>query len=194
LEDLKMAYRKFDDAPASADGAVRKLYKALPDDAIRRALQGVLNRVINGGAAGTATTSFEMGLGTGGTCGVKLSNSITCLINGRYGTIQTQDNVRLPTGIQGSGTWVKYLICGKHGTAATIVAGNEGSDSTSAKLPSLPDGYCPVGYLEYNTTSGAYNRFGGGTAGGYNVVSGNAAATCGTVVGWYNLVHMPYTE
>lgn len=105
-----------------------------------------------------------------------------------------QDNLYLPDGTQGSNTWVKYLVAAKFGTAATVVAGNEGASATAAKLPDCPNGYVAVGYLEYNTTSGKYIRFGGGTAGGYNVLSGNTGATCGTVSEWVNLLHMPLDE
>jgi hypothetical protein len=189
-----MAYRRFDDAPASADGAVRKLYKVFPDDAIRRALQSISNRVLSG-TGGTSGTGLESSPGTGGTCGVKLPFPLIMTINGRIGTAAAMDNIRLPNGTQGSGTWVKYLIATKFGAnQGTCLAGNEGASSTAARLPSLPDGYCAVGYMEYNTTSGAFNRFGGGTAGAYNVVSGNAAATCGTVSAWVSLLNMPYDE
>lgn len=190
-----MAYKKFDDPSAAVSQASRKVYDSFWNDAQRRAIQSICNRVVGPvGGAGTASTTIQISLGTGSTCGVKIPNMVTCVINGRWGTIQSQDNIYLPKGTQGSNTWVKYLISGKHGTAGTVTAGNEGTSSTAARLPSCPDGHVAIGYLEYNTTSGKFIRFGGGTANSYNVVSGNVAATCGTVSDWEDLMHMPYDE
>jgi len=189
-----MAYRKFDDPATSRHNDEGKLYPSFPKDAYRRALQGVLNRVLWGGTGGTHGTSLETALGTGATCGINIPLNRYICINGRTGTAAAQDNLRLPDGTQGSGKWVKYLVSVGFGTSGTVTAGNEGASSTAARLPNCPNGKVAVGYLEYNTTSGAYNRYGGGTAGGYNVLSGNIAATCGTVVSWNSLIHMPYDE
>jgi hypothetical protein len=143
-----------------------------------------------GGTAGIGAAWFT----TGGTAGIKLNSALVLSINGRVGTAIAQDNLYLPKGTQAANTWVKYLIAAKFGTTGTIVAGNEGASSTAARLPSCPDGYVALGYVEYNTTSGKYIRFGGGTAGGYNVISGNAAATCGTSCGTAYFLNMPYDE
>jgi hypothetical protein len=114
-----MAYKKFDDAPASADSAVRKLYKAFPDDAIRRALQSVLNRVVFGGQAGTATSTYASGLGTGGTCGVKLMPRTTFVSRtgrrdpGRGLNISFAGSMVVPTGL----LWLvmKVRLLRRHG-------------------------------------------------------------------------------
>lgn len=192
-----MGYRKFDDAPLSRANESRKTYPALPNEAIRRALQGVLNRVVSG-TGGTMGGTAGIGaawLGTGSTAGVKLNTALAITINGRYGTAVAQDNIYLPPGTQSKSTYVKYLVSVGFGTKGTITAGNEGTSSTAAKLPDCPDGMVAVGYVEYATgTSGAYVRYGGGTAGGYNILSGKTAGTEGTVNAWEQLLHMPIEE
>ncbi len=189
-----MAYKKFDDPVVSVEDAPDKVYNAFPMESIRRAIQSITNRVIAGTSGTTGGTSFNAGIGTGGTAGLKLAFDVTLAINGQMGTMAAQDNIFLPAGTQSSNTWVKYLVAAKFGTGATCVAGNEGASSTAAKLPNCPDGMVAVGYCEYNTTSGKYIRFGGGTAGGNNVLSGNTNATCGTVSVMKNLLHMPFSE
>jgi len=192
-----MAYRKFDDPALSRDNAPRKIYPAMPWESFRRAIQSITNRVVsgtNGTMGGTAGIGAAW-LGTGGTAGLKLLTGLALAINGRYGTSYAQDNLYLPTGTQSKSTYVKYLVAAKFGTNATVFAGNEGTSSTTALLPDCPDGYVAVGYMEYATgTAGAFIRFGGGTAGGANVISGNVAATCGTVNAWGYLLHMPFDE
>jgi hypothetical protein len=189
-----MAYKKFDDPGAAVSQAPQKVGDAFLNDALRRAIQSVVNRVISG-TSGTYGTGAISTIGTGGTAGAKLSYDLIASINGRIGTITGQDNLFLPKGTQAKSTYVKYLIAAKHGTGATVYAGNEGATSTAARLPACPDGYVAVGYMEYVTgTAGAYIRFGGGTANSYNVLSGNTAGTCGTVGTWVSLCHMPYSE
>lgn len=192
-----MAYKKFDDPAASGDASARKLYGSFPNDALRRAIQSITNRIISGtgGTMGGTAGLANDWIGTGGTSGIVFNNRLILSINGRLGTAASHDNINLPKGTQGSGTWVKYLVAAKFGgTACTIVAGNEGASSTAARLPDCPDGMVAIGYMEYNTTSGKFIRFGGGTANSYNVLSGNVAATCGTLCGTCCLLHMPYDE
>lgn len=192
-----MAYKKFDDPSAGVSQASRKVYEAFWNDAQRRAIQSITNRVISGtgGTIGGTAGLAENWLSTGGTSGISFNTRLQISINGRMGTAASHDNILLPKGTQGSGTWVKYLVSAKFGgTACTITAGNEGASSTAARLPSCPDGQVAIGYMEYNTTSGKFIRFGGGTANSYNVLSGNIAATCGTLCGTSNLLHMPYDE
>lgn len=190
-----MAYRKFDDPALDVSNDARKVYPVFPNEALRRAVQSITNRVIAGTSGTTGGTSFNAGLGTGSTAGIKIAYGLTLSINGRMGTMSAQDNIYLPPGTQSKSTYVKYLVAAKFGAGGTVVAGNEGATATAARLPDCPSGYCAVGYLEYATgTAGAYIRYGGGTAGGYNVLSGNVAATCGTVSEWVNLLHMPYDE
>ncbi len=186
--------RKFDDPALSGEDNARRVYEAFYNDAFRRALQSMSNQIVAGTSGTSGGTTFNAGLGTGATCGVKIAFGATLCINGRMGTMAPHDNIYLPNGTQSSNTWVKYLVAARFGTRGTVVAGNEGASSTAARLPDCPDGYVAVGYMEYNTTSGAFGRLGGGTAGAQNVVSGNVAATCGTVVEFVNLMHMPLTE
>lgn len=195
-----MSYSKFDDPPLKrANDARKTVDSVIPQEAVRRALQSVLNRVI-GGTGGTgdgmaAGTAAVAGLGTGSTCGIKIANPLLILVNGRFGTAAAQDNLYLPDGSQSKSTYVKYLVAVREGTRGTVILGNESTAATSALLPDCPDGYVCVGYMEYATgTAGAFKRLGGGTAGAQNVLSGNGAATCGTVNAWQNLVHMPLSE
>ena len=194
-----MSYAKFDDAPASRANESRKLDANNPWEAVRRGLQGVLNRVVAGtGGTGNGIgmgTAAQAGLGTGATCGVQIANPLLILVNGKFGTSAAQNNMRLPDGTQAKSTVVKYGVFVKDGTYGTCLAGNESGSAGGAKLPDCPDGYVCVGYMQYTTdTAGAFKRLGGGTDGCYNVISGNAAGTCGTVSAWQHLVHMPMSE
>lgn len=187
-----MAYKKFDDAPASASDTYRTLFEANFNAAMRRAVQSVANRVLTG-TGGTSGTGMESRPAIGDQAGVKLPFPLIMTINGYVGTAAAQDNILLPKGTQGSNTWVKYLIAAKFGTAATLVAGNEGASSTAAKLADLPDGYVGVGYMEYNTTSGKLLRWGAGTAGSCSKVSLFYPATNGTA-SFVSLLHMPMDQ
>jgi hypothetical protein len=190
-----MSYAKFDDSSKKTSQSARKINEATWEEDMRRALQGVLNRVL-WGTGGTSGTSVGVVLGTGSTCGIKLPYPMILLINGRIGTAAAQDNIYLPSGTQTAATYVKYLVSVGFGTKGTVTAGNEGTGSTTALLPDCPDGMVAIGYVEYaaNGTRG-YIRIGGGTAGNsQNVLSGNAGGTCGTVNAWVDLVHMPLGE
>jgi hypothetical protein len=187
--------KKFDAADISVSDAPKKVYQAIWNDATRRAIQSITNRVLHTGQAGTATSTYFGFVGTGSTCGAQIIAAMTVAINGRVGTAYARDNMRMPDGTQAVNTWVKYLISTGFGTSGTITMGNEGASSTAARLPNLPDGHVAIGYMEYNTTSGAYGRLGGGTAGAYNILGfgGVAPSTCGTHA-FTHLVHMPYDE
>lgn len=189
-----MAYRKFDDPAKSRHNDEGKVDPNFPKEGWRKALHGVLNRVIYASQAGTSTSTFDGWVTTGGTAGMALGQTLAIIINGRYGSCAAMTNVYLPHGTQGSNTWVKYLLSSGFGTSGTVTAGNEGASSTAARLPNCPDGHVALGYLEYNTTSGPFTRFGGGTAGAQNVMSGNVAATCGTIGTAITFMHMPMDE
>jgi hypothetical protein len=196
-----MAYAKFDDPTRAVSQAPRKIGDAMPWESFRRAIQSITNRVISG-TGGTLGGTAGIGAGwltTGGTCGLDFTTHLILCVNGMVGTAASHGNIQLPKGTQSKSTYVKYLvaarICSTAGTACQCIAGNEGATSTAAYLPDCPDGYVAIGYMEYVTgTAGAFIRFGGGTAGGANVISGNAGATCGTVGTIRCLVHMPYSE
>jgi hypothetical protein len=187
-----MSYRKFDDPLKSRDEAPRKVYNAVQHEALRRALASVLNRIISGNitTAGTSAAAIASSLcatcGTGETGGVGASAAVAVLINGRAGTRSAAGSFWLPAGTQGSGTYVKYLICGGFGSSGTCLAGNESTSSTGAYLPDCPEGYVALGYMQYyaNATCG-WNR-------GANVCSGSSGSA-GTAT-FVNLVHMPFFE
>ena len=193
-----MAYKKFDDpVNTNINTGAKKIFPEFPKDSWRRALAGVFNRVISGsaGTGGTAIQSMLSNIGTGGTCGVKIVGDWLVLINGQLGTVAGQTNIYMPAGTQSANTYVKYLIAAKFGTNGTVFAGNEGTGSTAAYLPDLPNGYVAMGYVEYaaNATA-AFGRVGGGTSNSQNILSGKTAGTDGTINAWVSLMHMPYDE
>jgi hypothetical protein len=181
-----MGYRKFDDPSKAVSQSEKKVYEAIMEEAIRKGLQSIANRVISG-TAGTSGTGGFSSLGTGGTGGVRIPNDLIVVINGRYGTIAAQNNIEMPAGTQGAGTVVKYLISGGFGTQGTVTAGNEGASSTAALLPDLPDNHVALGYVQYtaNSTAGFIRQ--------YRVLTGGAAATAGTAA-FVDLNHMPLFE
>ncbi len=190
---FKYGTTKFDAASEKVDQAARKVYGAFPQEAVRRALQGIANRVI-GTTAGTASSSgylLQAGCGTGSTAGVNVANTLVVLVNGAYSTCIAQDNLKLPDGSQGSNTVAKYLICTKAGTSATCVGPGNVIDkgdydtaalaAVAAKLPDLPDGYCALGYVTLNApAASAITYRGHGTIGSQGTTS------------FTDLVCMPY--
>jgi len=189
---FKYVGKKFDDADPKVDQAGRKVYGAFPFEAIRRAVQGIANRVI-GTTSGTASSSGYLklaGCGTGGT-GVAIANTVVVLINGQYSTCIAQDPLTLPDGSQGSNTVAKYLICTSTGTSATCIGPGNVVDkgdyasatlaAAAAKLPDLPDGYCALGYVTLNApAASAITYRGHGTIGSQGTTS------------FTDLVCMPY--
>ena len=183
-----MAYKKFDDPTAAVDQSPRKVYDAFPVEVVRRALQGVLNRVVGGGAGGEGTAlvaNLCASCGTGGdnaSAGLGVGNTLYVIVNGVYGTRGTAGNYTLPAGTQGANTFVKYLISGPiNSTAGTVSMGNEGATEAKAKLPDCPDGHVALGYMLFATTAGtAWNR-------GTNCVVGGIGTAS-----YVNLLHMPY--
>ena len=182
-----MAYDKFDDPVESVSQKSGNAYEAFPNEAVRKALMGISNRVL-GGTSGTGQVPTLAECGTGATGGVQITNVVACIINGRLGTITAQENLELPAGTQAAATYVKYLISSGFGSSGTVTAGNEGADSTSAHLPDLPDGHCALGYVEYQANgTRAFIRDNA-------VLSGVAAGTNGTVSDWEDLVCIPYAD
>ena len=186
-----MAYKKFDDATKAVAQSPRKGYDAFVDESTRRALQGVLNRIIRGnfGTAGTtaaaAASSMAAGCQTGGTGGIGVGNPLAIIINGRVGTRATAGSYWLPAGTQAALTYVKYLICGGFGTSGTVLAGNEAASSTAAYLPDCPIDYVAFGYFEYLAGTCGWNR-------NANVCTGQTGSSgTGTFT---DLVHMPFYE
>jgi hypothetical protein len=186
-----MAYKKFDDPSTLVAQAPRKVYNAFPYTSIRRALQGVLNRVIYG-TDGTSNLVTLAGCGTGGdstASGLGCTAGIRVIVNGRLGTRGSAGNYNLPSGTQGAGTYVKYLISGPiNSTAGTVTAGNESTSATGAYLPDCPDGHVALGYMEYAASSTCgWNRNLNKAA---NQVTSGSAGTFTFV----DLAHMPLME
>ena len=154
-----MAYKKFDDPNSKVDQSARKVYGAWPVEAMRRAIQGVSNRVL-GGTAGTGYSPVTAGIAKG-TIGALFANTVAVVINGVICTLAAQDNIRMPYGTQGKNTVAKYLIS-TTGTSGTCIATGPGNvvskadyatvalANAAAKLPDLPDGACALGYVQVN--------------------------------------------
>ena len=185
-----MAYKKFDDGVKSVEDAPRKVYNAAQDEALRRAIQSVLNRVLWGTSGTITTTTLKTGCGTGGdsaTDGIGVSVPIHVIVNGILGTRGTAGNYKLPVGTQAAMTWVKYLISGPiNSTAGTVTAGNEAgtaAGSSAAMLPDCPDGHVALGYMLYLSGTSGWNR-------NANAVAGQSGSS-GTAA-FVDLIHMPY--
>lgn len=154
-----MAYKKFDDPDEKVSQAGRKVFDATYSESLRRAIQGITNRVI-GGSNGTQGPLITAGCADGSTGGAQIANALTVLLNGVQDSVIAQDNLRMPAGTQGSNTVAKYLICTGAGTSGTIIGPGNVVDkanydsatlaAAACKLPDLPDGYCAVGYLTLN--------------------------------------------
>lgn len=188
-----MAYKKFDDASPNVSQHTRKIYEAIWSDGQRRALAGVLNRILWGviGTNGTAATaieaSFKSGCQTGGTGGIGVAKALGLLINGRAGTTATAGSFWLPSGTQSSETVVKYGIFVGPGTSGTVLAGNEGTAATYAYLPDCPEDYVCVGYFQYTAGTSDWNR-------GANLCTGQATSGSAGTGTFTDLIHMPYHE
>jgi len=152
-----MAYRKFDDPDTKVDDSRAKVYGAFPNEAIRRAIQGVSNRVI-GGTNGTQGPLIDATCGIGGSAGFKVGSGVSVVRDGVVSAVAVTDNLLFSKlGTMGTNTVAKFLICTTDGTSATCIGpGNVVSKSdyasatlaaAAAKLPDLPDGACALGYV-----------------------------------------------
>ena len=152
-----MSYKKFDDANEAVSNSKMKVYDAITNEAIRRAIQGISNRII-GGSNGTQGPLITATLAAGSTAGVKTTNAVTCVINGVKVSVAALDNLVPPAGTMGSNKAAKYLLAVESaGTGGTVYGpGNvvdcaDYSTNTLAlaacKLPDLPDGQCALGYI-----------------------------------------------
>jgi hypothetical protein len=188
------AGKKFDDANVKVDASADKVYPAFQKEAMRRALQGISNRVI-GGTSGTQGPLVVAGCALGTTAGFKTANDVTVIIDGVKSVAIAQDNLTMPTGTMGTNTVAKFLICTGTGTSGTILEGNvvdKGDYATvalaaaAAKLPDLPDGYCALGYVTLNAPTA--------TALGWTPSTGFITGTGGTAgtAAYVDLNCMPY--
>ena len=163
--------------------AQRSVFEAFPEEAARRALAGINNRVL-GKTDGTFVTGV-LQAGTAGTPGIAVNNALSYTIDGKLyaGTASTNIPIPAALGTQGTASWCKYLL--SLGTAGTytITKGNEStSGSAGAFLPDLPDENVAVGYMVIKTVASKFTAGVGDPAGNSNVV------------GYYNLMSMPITE
>ena len=152
-----MAYKKFDAPDPKVNQSQMKVYDAVPIEALRRALQGISNRVL-GGTAGTGYCPVMAGCAIGTTAGFRVTNNISVVRNGAVGTCLLADNLFFAEqGTMGTNTVAKFLICTTAGTGPQIIGpGNiidKGDYSTpalgaaAAKIPDLVDGECALGYV-----------------------------------------------
>ncbi len=164
-------------------------------------LRSLFNRVI----AGSGGTSAQAIIGTGGTVGqaggfgIRITNELTLMINGRQGTATSAINLNVPIGTQSAATYVKYLVSTGFGSSGTVTAGNEAATSTAALLPDLPADHCAVGYVEF--AAHATNPWIRGADATKNrqpaaALTGSTSTptTAGTVNAWQDLLGYPYSQ
>jgi hypothetical protein len=148
---FKFGSGKFDDPDKKVDASVNKI-EVFENTAQRRAFQGIMNGVLGT----TGLIWLGAGIGTAGSAGFKINNTVSILINGIMTTAAAEDNLFMPEGTQGTSTAAKYLIA-HNGTSGTVVGPgnvinmNDYSTvalaSAAAKLPDLPDGMVALGYV-----------------------------------------------
>lgn len=154
-----MAYKKFDDPDTKVNASVNKVNDAFPMEAIRRALQGISNRV-TGGTAGTGIITLA-GAGTSGTGGFQTTMDVGVVRNGIRSTCAATANMLFGTlGTLGTNKVTKFLLCTIDGTSGTCIGpGNivdKGDYATATlaaaacKLPDLPDGACALASVTLN--------------------------------------------
>ena len=153
-----MSYRKFDAPNLDVDDSRMKVY-SIPEENVRRAFQGIANRVL-GGTAGTGYAPVLAGCALGSSAGFITSNNVAISRNGAVGTclLSTATGMYFPDqGTMGTNTVAKFLICSTTGTGSQIIGpGNiidKGDYATvalataAARLPDLVDGECALGYV-----------------------------------------------
>lgn len=197
-----MAYKKFDEADAKVNDSKYKLNDNFMNDGIRRAIQGITNRVL-GGTAGTAYIPVLAGVGTGGTAGFQTTYSVGVVRNGALSTAIVTNNLLFSTlGTMGTNTVAKFLICSVDGTSCTNIGpgnvinkgdyANATLAAAAAKLPDLPDGGVALGYVTLNAPAATVLILtdGATTAAaklGYAIGGGGTAGTSACV----DLINMP---
>lgn len=155
-----MAYKKFDDADKKVDQSQFGVYDAVYTEAVRRAIQGISNRII-GTTSGTGHIPTLATCAPGTTCGFKTTYDVGAVRDGVLSTVAAQDNLYFGTcGTMGTNTVAKFLICSIDGTSATCIGPGNVVDkgdyanatlaAAAAKIPDLPDGAAPLGYVTVN--------------------------------------------
>jgi hypothetical protein len=157
LEEKSMAYKKFDDADKKVDQSQFGVYDAIYTEAVRRALQGINNRVL-GATAGTGFYPTLAVCAIGTTCGFKTTNEVGVVRDGVLSKVIAKDNLYFGTcGTMGTNTVAKFLICSIDGTSATNIGPGNVVDkgayasatlaAAAAKIPDLPAGAVALGYV-----------------------------------------------
>ena len=198
-----MAYKKFDAADTKVNQSQMKVYDAVVVEAVRRAIQGIANRVL-GGTAGTGYLPVLAVCDNATSSGFKTTNLVAVVRNGLLTSVAATDNMFFSEqGTMGTNTVTKFLICSTAGTGAQIIGpGNivdKGAYTTIAlatavaKVPDLPDGECALGHVTLQAptatklilTSSAQTA---AAALGYAIGEGGTAGTATYV----DVVCMPY--
>ena len=200
-----MAYKKFDDADPKVDASAVKVFGAFPQEAVRRAIQGITNRVWAGTSA-TAGQLLSGSCGIGGSAGFKVGSGLYLVRDGVLSTLAPQDNLLFSElGTMGTNTVAKFLICSEDGASATCIGPGNVVDkgdyasatlaAAAAKLPDLPDGAVAVGYVTLQVPAATVLILtdGASTAAaklGYAIGGGSTAGTATYV----QLVNMPFNK
>lgn len=190
-----MAYKKFDDANVAVSQTGTRVYDATHLQALRRALQGISNRVLGGTNGAGPVAAAGAAVHIGNTHGLDTTNPVTIILNGKAQDVAALTDVHIPSGTQEALTATKFLL--SVGTAGTgvITMGNvvtiaDYASNTAAlaacKLPELPDGHCPLGYATH--LNGSLDRTWSG-ASLFDAGSGTGGTT-----GYVDLFCMPYTD
>lgn len=197
-----MAYKKFDDPASKVDDSRMKLNDNFQYEGIRRAIQGISNRVL-GGTSGTGSTVALAGCAAGGSAGFKIASDLAVTRNGVVSLVAAQDNLLFQkTSTMGTNTVAKFLIASLDGTSATNIGpgniidkgayANATLAAAAAKLPDLPDGGVALGYVTLNAPAATVLVLTDGAttaAARLGYVLG-AAGTTGTAA-YVSVVHMP---
>ena len=105
-----MAYTKFDAKLVKTDDSRFLVYDAFRKESMRRALQGIANRVLTGTGGTDGTNTIGAVCAVGGTAGIKTTSPVTAIINGKRVAIAAGDNVELPTATLAASTVARFLI------------------------------------------------------------------------------------
>lgn len=113
------------------------------------------------------------------TANIEVNNSFNYVVDGViYSSASTADVTFSTTAAQAGSTYCKYLVSVDADGVYTITKGLEKSYTGLTKIPALPDGGCPVGYILIATST---NSFTGGTS---KLSSANVTDT------YYDLVYL----
>jgi|GEM_PF-4336834 hypothetical protein len=200
-----MAYKKFDDPVVKVDDTKYGVDDVFFDARIRRAIQAISN-VCLGTTSGTGHIPTLATCALGGSAGFKTTYDVGVVIDGVLSTCAATDNMLFEElGTMGTNTVAKFLICTKDGTSGTCIGpGNiinkeDYASATlaaaAAKIPDLPDGAAPLGYVTLQAPAVTKLILTGGASTtaaklGYVLGTGGTAGTATYV----DLMRMPYDK